>query len=485
MLEQLYAHDFFRYFEEISQIPRGSGHNEKISGYLMDFARAHGLEAWQDSAWNVVICKPASAGCEEAPGVILQGHMDMVCEKDAGVEHDFQKQGLELRLDEEAVFARGTTLGGDDGIALAYGLAILAAKDLVHPPLQLAVTTDEETGMSGAKALDTSRLCGKYYINIDSEEEGVLLAGCAGGLRVCLSRALRPVRQKGQKVALTLGGLKGGHSGSEIDKNRTNGVLLMARLLLELGQKESCWLRLLEGGNKDNAIPREAVAELVVPPQRVASLEQAFRELLSRYQQELAGFEPDLCGECSLKEAGEWTALDREEAQKVLSVLLLAPNGVQAMSGDIPGLVESSLNMGIFRMAAEEGHMKAHYSLRSSVTGYKEFMAGKLRQLAELTGMEYWEGDRYPAWAFRRDSRLREIMAQVYQEQYGVPPKIEAIHAGLECGIISHARPDLDMVSIGPDIPDIHTPRERLIIGSAIRTYEYLKNVLERLGGER
>ena len=487
MLEHLYEHEFFRYFEEISSVPRGSGYNEKISRYLVDFAERHNLEVYQDKALNVIIRKPASAGFENAPGVILQGHMDMVCEKDAKVEHDFLTQGLELAFDDEAVFARGTTLGGDDGIAIAYGLAILASDTICHPALELVVTTDEETGMFGAKALDMSRLQGKYYINLDSEEEGTLLVGCAGGMRIQLSLELERETSSGIVETLELTGLKGGHSGCEIDKNRTNAVLLMGRMLQELRGKAAFRLCSLSGGNKDNAIPREAKAVVMIAQKDREVWEKAAADCLAQYKAELAATEPELQGSCKAREEDgteEIRVLTDTTLDKVLTVLLLAPNGVQRMSGDIPGLVESSLNMGIFRLEEDSAEMTANYSLRSSVPSYRDFMAEQLRMLAHIVHAAYWEGDSYPAWVYRRDSRLRGLMAETYLEMTGQNMKIEVIHAGLECGIVSDARPDIEIVSIGPDILDIHTPQERLVISSAVRTYEYLLRVLDKLAKE-
>ncbi|MCD7824641.1 MAG: beta-Ala-His dipeptidase [Clostridiaceae bacterium] len=461
-------------------MPRGSGNNQGISDYLVDFAGAHGLWCHQDQALNVIIRREAAAGKETLPGVILQGHMDMVCEKESGVKHDFTAQGLDLKTDGDFLYAEGTTLGGDDGIALAYGLAVLADTEKDYPMLELIVTTDEETGMGGAKALDMSLVKGSYVINLDTEEEGSLLAGCAGGLRGNLRLPLEYAETTGVVCKICISGLQGGHSGVEIDKNRTNAVLLLARLLYEL---PSDWFSIvsMQGGQKDNAIPREAQAELVWKEETAVEGMAQAEKLLAGCREELAGFEPELKYQCSACGVQQRRALTAASQKKVLFYLNTAPNGVQAVSGEVDGLVETSLNLGIFTLQEE---MKASYAIRSSRLGAKEYVSSKLGSYAEFLGGAYQESDAYPAWVFRKDSKLREKMVKVYQEQFGRPPKVEVIHAGLECGIFCEKRPDLDIVAMGPDILDIHTPKERMSISSAVRMYQYLERVLNSLGAD-
>lgn len=476
MLEELSKYSYFQYFQEICAVPRGSGNNEAISAYLVDFAKKHNLYVHQDSKQNVIMRRDAAPGMENLPGIILQGHMDMVCEKESDCNHDFTKEGLDLAIDGDYLYAKGTTLGGDDGIALAYALAILSDSNGVYPMIEFVATTDEETGMYGAKALDTSLLKGKYMINLDTEEEGSLLVGCAGGLRGEITLPLAFEEKKGTKYCLTINGLQGGHSGCEIDKNRVNATLLLGRLLFELDSKYS--LVSMEGGTKDNAIPREAMATLLVCDEDTKSFESEVKERISGYQAEYFGFEPDLGYEITkCEEASVWV-MTKECQEKLVFLLNTAPNGVQEMSSEISGLVESSLNMGIF-YAKEE--MKACYSIRSSRIGYKEYVAKKLRMLAQYLGASYDEGERYPAWTYKKESVLRDKMTQVYRRVYGKEPVVEVIHAGLECGILCEKNPELDIVAIGPDILDIHTPKERLSISSTIRVFDYLMEVLQEL----
>lgn len=476
MLEELEKYDFFHYFQEISAVPRGSEHNEAISDYLVAFAKEHQLFVYQDASYNVVIRKEAAKGYENLPGIILQGHMDMVCEKESGVEHDFTNEGLDLAVDGDYLYAKGTTLGGDDGIALAYGLAILADDTKEYPMIELVATTDEEIGMFGAKALDTGVLKGKYLINLDTEEEGSLLVGCAGGLRGNIILKLDRDEKDGICYECHVSGLLGGHSGCEIDKNRVNAALLLGRLLFEMETPFA--LVSMKGGTKDNAIPREAKAVLVVDEKDASAFEEEFQKRTAMYQDEYTSFEPDM-KICLRKEAQAGASvIAKEQTDKILFLLNTAPNGVQAMSGDIKGLVESSLNMGIFE--AEE-EMKASYSVRSSAAGYKEYLSKKLACLAKSIGASYQEEGNYPAWLYRKESVLREKMVEVFRRFYQKEPVVEVIHAGLECGLLSEKMPELDMVAIGPDILDIHTPKEKLSIPSAIRVYDYLLEVLQEL----
>lgn len=478
MLEKLSQYSYFQYFQEICAVPRGSGNNEAISAYLVDFAKKHNLYVHQDSACNVIMRKEAAPGFEHLPGIILQGHMDMVCEKESDCCHDFTKEGLELAIDGDYLYAKGTTLGGDDGIALAYALAILSDSNAAYPMIEFVATTDEETGMYGAKAIDTSLLKGKYMINLDTEEEGSLLVGCAGGLRGEIRLPLAFEKRVGKVYQLGIHGLQGGHSGCEIDKNRVNATLLLGRLLLEL--ETSYYLVQMEGGTKDNAIPREAQAVILVSSEDALRFEQEVKDRVSGYQAEYLGFEPDLAYTLSSCADGEGEAMVMTKAcqEKIVFLLNTAPDGVQEMSSEIPGLVESSLNMGIFE-AKEE--MKACYSIRSSRAGYKEYVSEKLKKFAQYLGGSYEEGERYPAWIYKKDSVLRDKMIKVYREFYHKEPVVEVIHAGLECGILCEKSPELDIVAIGPDILDIHTPKERLSISSTVRVFDYLLKVLQEL----
>lgn len=478
----------FKYFYEISAIPRGSGNEKAISDYLVEFAKKHNLEYTQDEANNVIMIKPATPGYENEPAIILQGHMDMVCEKVKDYSHDFLKDGIKIIVDGDFLRADQTTLGADNGIAMAYILAMFSDDSLQHPRLEAIITTDEEVGMHGAKALDLSNLQGRYLINLDSEEEGYLLCSCAGGLTGTSTLPLNRVTESGRKVKINIGGLQGGHSGIDIGKNRANATKLLARLLFDL--REECSFALLDmrGGFKDNVIPREAEATILLPDRDKASLsdayakaEESINKLMAKYQHELSSSEPGL--EYQITDLGDGTfeAIDSLSFEKLLFMLTFIPNGVQTMSADIEGLVESSLNMGIFR--TEEDRAELYTSIRSSKSSYKYHVSDKLEYLTGFLGGDYVRRWEYPAWEYRKDSKLREHFQELNKEMYGKEMKVEAIHAGLECGMIAEKMPHLDMVSIGPDMFDVHTVEERLSISSTIRVYKLLEKVVsEKIG---
>lgn len=467
------------YFEQLTKIPHGSGNVQAISDYLAAFAKEQGAECIQDEANNIIVKKPASAGYEQAPVVMLQGHMDMVCEKNADSNHDFTKDALKLRMEGDNLMATGTTLGGDDGIAVAYMMALLADKNAKHPALELVITTEEETGMDGAKALDTSMLKASYLINVDSEDEGVVLLSCAGGLRQNCILPIARTEEEGSLYQVGLTGLQGGHSGAEIHKNRSNAVLLLARFLFELREEVEYSLVDYHGGLKDNAIPREAFAAILVSSEEEAKLAEATKRLAEKYAAELAVTEPELSLTVKKEKKTKEQVLDTRSFEKLLFFLMQAPNGVQKMSGDIDGLVESSLNLGIFEVGEAEAEF--NFSLRSSCKTYKYFMRDKLDYLITFLGGESSTHSEYPAWEYKRESKLRELFRQVFVEEYQKEPKLEAIHAGLECGLISEKMPGLDIISIGPDMRDIHTPKESVNLPSSIRLYQFLEKLLERI----
>lgn len=482
VLEQLKAMDYknvLGYFAEISAVPRGSGFNQLISDYLVEFAKKHELKYVQDEALNVIIYKPATKGYENHTPVILQGHMDMVCVQESDSQHDFKTQGLELAIDGEWLHANKTTLGADDGIAIAYSLALLADNTISHPALEVLITTDEETGMDGAKELDGSLLKGRYMINIDSEEEGTVLVSCAGGMRVNAEIELTPKEAEGTVVKIEVTGLKGGHSGAEIHKNRCNATLLLARTLNKLKEDYSYLLISMQGGEKDNAIPRHAVCEILVNDDDVAEVLKKLKELEEVYQKELNASEPGVKLPTENLGHQQVTAIHPTQTTKILFALMQTPNGVQTMSADMPGLVESSLNLGIFD--ATEDFAVFHYSLRSSVSSYKYYLRDRLRMLFEFLQADIEEGSEYPAWEYKKESKFRETFIEVFKRQYGYEPEVTAIHAGLECGLISEKVPGIDIVSIGPKMEDIHTPQERLNLVSAIRVFKFLEKLLEVL----
>ncbi|HEX3075284.1 MAG TPA: aminoacyl-histidine dipeptidase [Lachnospiraceae bacterium] len=473
--------NIFKYFEEISDIPRGSGNMQAISDYLVGFAKQHGLEYIQDDVLNVIMFKEATSGYENAPAVMIQGHMDMVCEKETWIEHDFLTQGIDLIVDGDYLKANGTTLGADDGIAVAYALAILSDNTIQHPRLEVVITTNEETGMDGAIGLDTTPFKAKYMLNIDSEEEGVILCGCAGGLSGTSSLKLEyeKVADTTTFVNIDVTGLQGGHSGAEIDKNRSNANILIGRLLLQLSKDYSFSLVDIHGGNKHNAIPRDSFATIAVERKDLQVIIDRLNEIALILKSELSMSEPDALIKASHNEYPYSKVMTTEITRKIIFMLEVAPIGVQVMSSNIEGLVESSVNMGILKI--ENDTIEFHFSVRSSLNSYKHFVSEKLELLAQSIGAEYLMDGEYPAWEYRKDSKFRQLLIDIYKEEHGNEPTVVSIHAGLECGIISEKLNEIDIVSIGPDMADIHTPKERLKISSTKSLYDYILKVLESI----
>ena len=468
--------DVFSYFEQLCAIPHGSGNTKRISDFLVAFAREQGLRYIQDETNNVILFKSASPGYEDHAPVILQGHLDMVCEKDADCPIDMEWEGLDVTHDGSFVFARGTTLGGDDGIAVAYAMALLADKNAVHPPLEVVLTVDEETGMDGAAAIDLSMLKGRILLNIDSEEEGIFTVSCAGGATAALMLPAQRRPVYGPCIRLTVGGLRGGHSGVEIHKNLANANKVMGELLGRIQAIMPICLTSFKGGNKDNAIPRSCEASFValgMDPERINTIiGELQQEIRSRYD------EPDAVIDGENVEALGGNAMSAEQTAKVIALLNAAPNGVQAMSRDIPDLVQTSLNLGIANL---EEDMVLVFSVRSSVNEEKEQLLNKLQELTRFHDGSCRRMGDYPAWEYKKDSRLRDTMVDVYHRMYGKPAQIVAIHAGLECGLLSEKLPGLDCVSIGPEMHDIHTSRERLGIASVERTWKFVCEILKAL----
>lgn len=467
----------FYYFEELCKIPHGSGNTKQISDYLVSFAKEHGLEYVQDEMNNVVIYKPATEGYEDAPAVILQGHMDMVCEKRPDVDHDFTKDPLNISVKDGYVTANGTTLGGDDGIAVAYGLALLESKDLAHPALEVLITVDEEIGLLGAEGFDCSVLKGKRLINLDSEAEGSLWISCAGGLSGISTIPVQRVEAEGQKAAVKITGLMGGHSGAEIDKKRANANVLMGRFLYSLQQETAYEIISLAGGQKDNAITREADAELLV--EDINSVKACAEKLQKGFREEYAGTDEGITVEITDLGVASAKVLHPTSREKVLFFLMEVPFGIQKMSGSIDGLVETSTNIGIVKLGEDE--FLGSSSVRSSVEAAGAALSDKICYLTEFLGGDYTVQGAYPAWEYRKDSPLRDQMVEVYEEMYGEKPNVVAIHAGLECGLFYKKIEGLDCVSLGPNMKDIHTSEEVLDIASTERVWKYLVKVLESL----
>ena len=478
VLKGLEPASVFRFFEEICGIPHGSGDTKRISDYCVQFAKERGLEVRQDEFNNVIIREKGTPGYENAAPVMLQGHIDMVCEKEAGCDIDFAKDGLRLRLENGIVTADGTTLGGDDGIAAAYMLAILDSDTIPHPPLECVLTVDEEIGMLGAAAMDMSDLRSRIMLNIDSEDEGFLLVSCAGGMT---ARCLVPVERAAMsatKAEIKVTGCMGGHSGTEINKGRANASMVLGEVLEALRKEAPFRLVSVNGGLKDNAIPREAAAELVFADDAGAAGKIA--ALSDDLQKRFADTDPGIRIEYAHVPAGQsFGPMTEESTERVIRALRSLPNGVQKMSADIEGLVQTSLNLGI--MKTEESQVSFAFSVRSSVEEEKQALRKELEKVtASLGGTVEVQGE-YPAWEYRKESPLRDLMVEVYTEQYGSAPVVQAIHAGVECGLFSGQLPGLDCVSFGPDMKDIHTPKESMDTESVRRTWEYLLEILRRL----
>lgn len=480
VLEGLEPQAVFSYFEEISRIPRPSYHEKQISDYLVAFAKEHDLEYYRDDLWNVIMIKEATPGYENEEPVILQGHMDMVCEKEEDCDIDFEKEGLRLRVDGDLISAEGTTLGGDDGIAVAMILALFSDETLAHPRLEAVLTASEEVGMEGAKGIDLSMLKGHKLLNLDTEDEGVLLSSCAGGSTGLLDLAVKREEASLQDLCadISISGLLGGHSGGEIHKERANANLLMGRLFLMMQETFDFRIVTLSGGKKQNAIPRQTTAKILVKGKNGADLPSFVKKAEETVRKEYAITDPDI--KITVREGsltpGE-KATDADSTKRITGLLNALPCGIQSMNHAIEGLVKTSLNLGILVLEPEKLHLE--YALRSSVGSERKFLEQRLLTVTEAFGGEGQITAEYPAWEFRADSPFREDAVAVFERMYGKKPKIEAIHAGVECGILAGKISGLDGISIGPDMQDIHTTEERLSISSSGRVYEYVKELLQ------
>ena len=467
----------FAYFEKLCSIPHGSGNTKAISDYLVSFAIEHGIRYVQDDLNNVILFQEGTCGMEDHDPVILQGHMDMVCEKDESCPINMDTEGLDVTHDGQWVFANGTTLGGDDGIAVAFALALLEDRTIAHPPLEVVITVDEETGMEGATGIDLSMLKGRTLINIDSEEEGIFTVSCAGGARGTITLPVSRRAVYGPCVKLTVEGLQGGHSGVEIHKNRANASKVMGEFLSRIQSMMPLCLTKLSGGSKDNAIPRSCTVTLVAMGSHIERINEVAEKLQQEIREQYDEPEARIYGDDV--DAFGGNALSTQDTAKVIALLCAAPNGVQAWSKDIEGLVQTSLNLGIAKL--EKNELKLTFAVRSSVNQEKRELLAQLEQLARFNDGEYSEMGDYPAWEYRKDSRLRDTMVRVYGQMFAREPEVVAIHAGLECGILSDKLPGLDCVSIGPNMQDIHTSRERLEIASTQRTWDFLLEILKNL----
>ena len=468
----------FHFFEDISAIPHASYHEKALSDFLVDFAKARDLWYHQDDLHNIIIKKPASKGAEDKPAVMLQGHLDMVCEKLADVAHDFDKDGIDLIVENGVLRANGTTLGGDNGVAVALMMAVLDDNTLVHPALECVFTTQEEVGLGGATGLDKSLLAARTMINLDSEDEGVATVSCAGGMRFSMTRPITRQEDSGKLIKINISGLLGGHSGIDIDKERQNGIVLLARLINRLLHETGAQLASLTGGSKDNAIPRETEAVLVVSEGEAEKAVSIAEALADNFSAEICPFEPDFACTIAFQD-GTASVLSQEDAKAFVSAICLAPNGVRCRNLKQDGFVVTSLNLGVAKM--DETSASLTFAPRSSVTSLQEDTKERLFLLAETFGFACNITGEYPGWSFAEQSKIRDTFTASYEALFGAPLQIEAIHAGLECGLFSDALPGLDAIAVGPTIRGCHTPDEYLPLDSFARCYTLLTDVLARL----
>lgn len=469
----------FQFFEEIAGIPHGSGNVEQISNYLVEFAKERNLKYRQDEKLNVIIWKEGTAGYEESEAVILQGHIDMVAVKTADCEKDMEKEGLDLQVDGDVLSAKGTSLGGDDGIAVAYALAVLDSKDIAHPPIEAVFTVDEEIGLLGATYLDVSDLKGKTLLNMDSEDEGVFTVSCAGGATVECVLPFRTEPISAQIIEIKMDGFAGGHSGVEINKGRVNANCAMGRVLLNVFQNVGMRIMAVNGGEKDNAIAKISEAAIAVNPEAVEKAKEIIENTFTEIKEEYESTDPNAKIQMNVTEEGLSEALSGPATLAVIISLVNMPNGIQRMNPEMPDMVQTSLNLGIVR--TNEDAVTLSYAVRSSKESEKYFLIEKLRSLTEIFGGEVKVSGAYPGWEYKADSKLRDIAVKAYETLYGKEPVVEGIHAGLECGLFADKIDGLDAISFGPDMRDVHTTDEILSISSTERTWELLLKILEML----
>ncbi len=472
-----------KYFYEVNQIPRGSGNEKAISDYLVAFAKERGLEVVQDEALNVLIRKPATAGYEEAPGVILQGHMDMVCSKNADTDHDFEKDPIDMLVEGDFITANGTTLGADNGIAVAMGLAILDDVSIAHPQVEVIITTDEEVGLTGAIRFDATQLQGKYFLNLDSEEEGEFVIGCAGGLKAIINLPLQKEWAGTDQMIvkeISVKKLIGGHSGVDISEHRANAVKLVGRILSKLDSELDIQLLDIHGGDKDNVIPREAFTTIIFPGNQEAEFEELLDRMSDDICQEYASSDPNIEIVSSTLEVDDSVEVLIEQDLETLVFLLMGvPNGIQTMSYDLKGFVESSLNLG--KISIDEDHAVMLFAVRSSIRSQIYYIADQLKAFANFCNADFIKTAEYPEWPVKSQSALLEKAIQVYETMYNKAPIVKSIHAGLEGGVFLEKLPYLEAISLGPDMEAVHSPDEKVSISSIQRTYSYLLTLLKEV----
>jgi dipeptidase D len=478
---ELEPKEVWKHFDEILKIPRGSKNEQQMREYVIGVAQKHGFSYQQDKTGNLVVRKPAAPGREGAAAIVLQSHLDMVNDKNADVQHNFAKDAIIPQRDGEYIKATGTTLGSDNGIGVASALTIMEARNIAHGPLELLFTIDEETGLTGATNLGAEMLTAKRLINLDTEEEGSLYVGCAGGAGSDITLPLKSSKTPKDLVALELklAGLHGGHSGVDIHLQRGNATKLLVRALYRAAIEGGFKFRLasIAGGNKHNAIPREAFATVVLPKKQQAKFTDALEKLVADIQAEYKTVDPGI--QLTVAPAKAKRAWDGKSTFKVISLLHALPHGVMSMSNDIPGLVETSTNLAI--VTSGKNKLTLHCSTRSSAAAALQATRDRIRAIAEFAGAKVKEADGYPGWKPNLDSEVLRVSKQVHQELFGTEPAVKAIHAGLECGIIGEKYPGMDMVSMGPQIEFPHSPGERVKVDSVGNFYRLLVKTLERL----
>ncbi len=473
--------EIWKYFDEITKIPRPSKKEEKIIKYLLDFAKEHHLDAERDEIGNVVIRKAGTSGKENHKTVILQSHSDMVCEKNADTEHNFDTDPIQTYIDGDWVKAKGTTLGGDDGIGIAAALAVLTSKDIVHPPIEALFTVDEETGLTGAFALKEGFLKGEILINLDSEDEGELFIGCAGGMDTVAEFSYKkknvPENSLAYKISVT--GLNGGHSGDEIDKGLGNSNKILNRIILTAAKKYDARLAEFKGGNLRNAIPREAFGIITVKKKHSENFEKITFELAKDIKNEFSTTEKNLNITIKKTDLPEFV-ISKKIQKKLMHSLYACWHGVYQMSADMPGLVETSTNLASVKFT-ENNKILIETSQRSSVESAKYDMAQTVASVFKLAGAKVKHGDGYPGWKPNTDSEIMKISETSYENLFNQKPEVKAIHAGLECGLFLEKYPYLDMISFGPTIKGAHSPDERMNIPTVQKFWDLLVDVLEKL----
>ena len=480
VVENLKPKIVWKHFDQITKIPRCSKHDEKIREYILGFAKKNNLKIKTDKSGNVVIIKSASKGMEKKPTVILQGHMDMVCEKNSDVVHDFSKDPIKLKLKGDILTADGTTLGADNGIGLAISLAILEDNTLKHGPIEALFTVDEETGLTGAFAMESNMLTGKILLNLDSEDFGVITVGCAGGgdSKIQLPIKTQSVNRNMESLAVKVSGLRGGHSGVDIHEQRGNAIKLLTRILWKAGDDFRFYLTEIKGGDKHNAIPREAYAKISIEKSEKNKFISTIKGEEKNIFEEIKPIDPKF--KLDIEDIGKLpTTLTKDSQSKLLNLLHGLPHGIDKMSYDIPTLVETSTNLAT--VSVNENEAVIGLSTRSSIKTALQDFRDRIHAVAELSGAKVTEEKPYPGWKPNLNSNVLKLSKKIFKDMYNLEPKVEAIHAGLECGIIGEKFPGMDMISIGPTIKYPHSPEEQLHISTVDKFYKYVLKILENV----